>query len=198
MGSTNSGYSPRVAPAGPDPHRRVQFTVDKLPAGDRIVRSVGLEGIGQQELGSYVQAGEAHAVDHQVMGVLQFIVDYVSSSAARITAGQTLAYGWTMFRFSDARPNILEIEEDVEPFAKDHPSHWGPGVRRAIALRMAGDDVMRRNRLRGRQEHPNRGHMAVACTHIADDYRDARWPAKRDKPGDDSLGFRLESPLQRR
>jgi hypothetical protein len=105
------------------------------------------------------------------MGVLEFIVDYVSNSGARIIAGQTLAYGWTMFRFSDARPNILEIEEDVEPFSKDHPSHWGPGVRRAIALRIAGDDVMRRNGLRGRQEHPNRGHMAVACTHIADDYR---------------------------
>jgi hypothetical protein len=125
------------------PKERIQYNVDKLPAGDRIVRSVGLESVGQPEIGAYVAAGHPHDTDHQVMDVL---------------------------RFNESRANILEIEEDTEPFSSDHPSHWGPGVRRAIALRLAGDAVMRRNRLTGQAEHPNRGHFAVACVHITDGY----------------------------
>lgn len=152
------------------PKERIQYNVDKLPAGDRIVRSVGLESVGQRELGAYVAAGHPHDTDHQVMDVLQFIANYVIDSEARIHAGETFAYGWTMLRFNDSRANILEIEEDTEPFSSDHPSHWGPGVQRAIALRLAGDAVMRRNRLTGQAEHPNRGHLAIACVHITDGY----------------------------
>lgn len=153
-----------------DRARKITYAVDPLPAGDRIVRSVGLEAVGQREIGAQVSAGMPHEADHQVMDVLQFVSDYVINSGARILAGQTFAYGWTMFRFNDARPNVLEIEEDAEPLGPDDPSHWGPGVWRAIFLRLAGDAVMRRNRLSGRAEHPNRGHFGVACTHITANY----------------------------
>lgn len=163
-----------IGPMAPDRREgvkeKIRYAVDTLPAGDRIVRSVGLEEIGQREIGALVLAHLPHEADHEVMGVLQFIASYVIDSGARILAGQTFAYGWTMFHFNDSRPSILEIEEDTEPLGPDHPSHWGPGVQRAIALRLAGDAVMRRNRLTGQAQHPNRGHFALACVHITDDY----------------------------
>lgn len=148
---------------------QIQYAIDRLPAG-RIVRSVGLESIGQREVGAYVETHHPHDADHQVMGVLQFIANYVINSGARIHPGQSMAYGWTMLRFRNTRPSILEIEEDIEPISSEHPSHWGPGVQRAIALRLAGDAVMRRNRLTGQAEHPYRGHLATACVHLIDGY----------------------------
>jgi hypothetical protein len=153
-----------------DPKQQIQYAVDRLPAGDRIVRSAGLDAIGQRDIGARVPAGLPHDADHQVMSVLRFIAAYVIDSGARIVAGQTFAYGWTMLRFNDSRPSILEIEEDTEPLGPDHPTHWGPGVQRAIALRRAGEAVMRRNRLTGQADYPNRGHFALACVHITDDY----------------------------
>ena len=152
-----------------DRKQQITYAVDRLPAGDRIVRSVGLEAIGQRDIGARVPAGLPHDADHQVMSVLQFIAAYVIDSGARILAGQTFAYGWTMLRFNDSRPSILEIEEDTDPLGPDHPAHWGPGVQRAIALRLAGEAVMRRNRLAGQADYPNRGHFALACVHVTDD-----------------------------
>jgi hypothetical protein len=68
------------------------------------------------------------------------------------------------------QPDILEIEEDADPLGPEHPTHWAPGVQLAIALRKAGEAVMRRNRLTGQAEYPNRGHFALACVHVTDDY----------------------------
>jgi len=152
-----------------DRKQQIKYAVDRLPAGDRIVRSVGLEAIGQRDIGARVPAGLPHDADHQAMSVLQFIAAYVIDSGARILAGQTFAYGWTMLRFNDSRPSILEIEEDTDPLSPDHPAHWAPGVQRAIALRLAGEAVMRRNRLAGQADYPNRGHFALACVHVTDD-----------------------------
>lgn len=157
----------RSGPAARQP--QIQYAVDKIPGG-RIVRSIGLQVHGQLEIGTFVDEHLPHEADHRVMDVLQFITNYVMTSGARIHANQTLAYGWTMLRFRDSRPSILEIEEDIEPLSGDHASHWGPGVQRAIALRLAGDEVMRRNRLTGQAEHPNRGHFALACVHITEAY----------------------------
>ena len=165
-----AGYDALVShKAQSTPAPKIQYAVDRLPAG-RLVRSNGLEAIGQREIAAFVADPEPHDTDHQVMDVLQFIANYLIKSGARIVGGQTMAYGWTMLRFGDARPQVLEIEEDTEPFSPEHPVHWGPGLRRAIELRLAGDAVMRRNRLTGQAEHPNRGHFALACDHLTDTY----------------------------
>ncbi len=148
------------------PGPAIRYEVEVLPGGDRLVRSVGLEPIGQAEVGARVSAARDHETDHHVMGVLDFIAKYVISSQARITAQQTMEYGWTMLKFFDHRPAMLEIYEHSDPLGGEAEAEWIAGLALALALQRAQDDAMRRNRLTGTAEHPNRGHSAVICSHL--------------------------------
>jgi hypothetical protein len=130
------------------------------------VRTDGLHAVGQVEVAAQVPGGTAHEVDHQVMDVLQFIARYIFNSGARVLPGQTMAYGWTLLRFRQDRPTVLEIDELDDPLADVGEPQWMIGLSLAIGLRHAGDDVMRRNHLSGTAQFSNRGHTAIVCAHV--------------------------------
>lgn len=155
---------PKRAPA----LKAIGFDLEGLPGGDRLVRTVGLSQCGHKEIAARVAEASPHERDHDVMRLLSFIANYVMGTGARITGGQTMEYDWTMLKFRDDRPAALEIDEHADPLGGSAEAGWTAGVDRAIALRQAGDDVMRRNRLSGTADHPNRGHSAVVCCHVLD------------------------------
>jgi hypothetical protein len=143
----------------------VTYDADDLPGGDRIVRSLGLEAVGQMEVAARVRAAREHEWDHRVMGVLNFVATYVTETGARILPGQTMAYGWTLFRFVQRTPSLLEVHELEDVFGDELDPRTVPGVDRAIRLGDAANDVMRRNRLTGTSDFPHRGKTAVSCVH---------------------------------
>ena len=146
---------------------RVQYATDDLPGGDRIVRSVGLEEIGQKEIGARVSARRDHDWDHQVMGILDFVARYVLRTGARILPNETLRYGWTLLRFLERTPALLESHEIEDVYSHDPQPAMVPGVDRAIRLGQAADDVMRRNHLSGTGDFPYRGTLCLSCVHLA-------------------------------
>src|SRR5260370_28814040 len=77
---------------------QIRFATDALPGGDRFIRTVGLAKLGQTEMGALVQAKRGHQWDHRVIGVLQFLVNYVVGSGARILPERTVEYAWTPLR----------------------------------------------------------------------------------------------------
>lgn len=143
----------------------VTYDSDDLPGGDRIVRSLGLQAVGQMEIAARVRAGRAHEWDHRVVGVLRFVANYVTQTGARILPGESLEYGWTFFRFVQRTPALLEAYELEDVYSEDPQPPVVPGVDRAIRLGDAADDVMRRNRLTGTGDFPYRGKTAVSCVH---------------------------------
>ena len=148
--------------------RIVNFAVDRLPAGDRIVRSVGLFKIGQRELCVRVSSRRReHDYEHRVMGVINFIVDYIVNSGARIKAGESLEYGWTLLRFLERGPSSLEAYEIEDPYSDEAEPPMVPGVDRALTLADVSRDVMRRNRLMGASDFPYRGKTATTCSHLS-------------------------------
>jgi len=143
----------------------VTYDSDDLPGGDRIVRSVGLQAVGQMEIAARVRAGRAHEWDHRVMAVLNFVANYVVQTGARILPGETMQYGWTQLRFLQRTPSLLEVHELEDVYSEDPQPSAVPGVDRAIRLGEAADDVMLRNRLTGTSDFPYRGKTAVSCVH---------------------------------
>lgn len=148
--------------------RVVTYATDRLPGGDRIIRSVGLARLGQSELCVRVSSRRDHDYDHRVMGVMNFIVDYIVNTGARIKLGESLEYGWTLLRFLERAPSLLEVHEIMDPFSDEAEPPVGPGIDRALSLAEASRDVMRRNRLAGTSDFPYRGKTAVTCSHLGD------------------------------
>jgi hypothetical protein len=147
--------------------RVVSYATDQLPGGDRIVRSVGLARLGQGELCIRVSSRRDYDYDHRVMGVMNFIVDYIVNTGARIRAGESLEYGWTLLRFLERAPSLLEAHEIMDPFSDEAEPPVVPGIDRALSLAEASRNVMRRNRLTGSSDFPYRGKTAVTCAHLA-------------------------------
>jgi hypothetical protein len=147
--------------------RVVSYATDRLPGGDRIVRSVGLARLGQGELCIRVSSRRDYDYDHRVMGVMNFIVDYIVNTGARIRAGESLEYGWTLLRFLERAPSLLEAHEIMDPFSDEAEPPVVPGIDRALSLAEASRNVMRRNRLTGSSDFPYRGKTAVTCAHLA-------------------------------
>ncbi len=146
--------------------RIVQYSIDRLPDGDRLVRSVGLSRVGQHEICVRVSHHRRHNIDHQVMGVMNFIGDYVLETGARIKPGESLEYGWTLLQFVERAPSLLEVHEIADPFSEQAEPPVVPGIDRALQLADASRDVMKRNGLTGRSDFPYRGKTAVTCTHF--------------------------------
>jgi hypothetical protein len=147
-----------------------------------MVRSVGLEGIGQAEIAARVVSGQSHDTDHRVMGLMNYVQDYVRRTGARITAGQTMTYGWTTIRFLATRPSVLEMHDLRWPFDNKGDPEWVPGVAAALEFKAAGDDVMRRNHLSGTAEFPHWSWLAIVCEHIIADPSESRIRMDRTAP----------------
>jgi hypothetical protein len=146
--------------------RQVWYQIDKEQDGTRLIRSVGLSGIGQAELCASVGARRDHEWDHQVLGVLDFVAGYVLRSNARIRSGETLQFGWTLLQFIERTPGMLEAHEIEDVYSETPTPAFVAGVDRAVRLAAAADDVMRRNGLAGVGDFPYRGKLAVACKHL--------------------------------
>jgi len=99
------------------------------------------------------------------MGVLNFVANHVIQMGARILPGESLEYGWTLLRFMQRTPSLLEAHELEDVYSGDPEPPVVPGVDRAIRLAEASDDVMRRNRLTGTSDFPYRGKTAISCQH---------------------------------
>ena len=148
---------------------QIRFATDTLPGGDRFIRTVGLAKLGQAEMGALVQAKRLHQWDHRVIGVLQFLVNYVIGSGARILSEETVEYGWTLLRLRERTPALLEAYEIEDVFSEEPQPSVVPGVDRAVRLTEAADDVMRRNGLPGIGDFPYRGRGAMTCIHLSED-----------------------------
>ncbi len=128
---------------------QIRFATDALPGGDRFIRTVGLAKLGQTEMGALVQAKRGHQWDHRVIGVLQYLVNYVVGSGARILPEETVEYGWTLLRLRERTMALLEAYEIEDVFSEEPQPSVAQGVDRAVRLTEAADDVMRRNGLPG-------------------------------------------------
>lgn len=148
---------------------QIRFATDALPGGDRFIRTVGLAKLGQTEMGALVQAKRGHQWDHRVIDVLQFLVNYVVGSGARILPEETVQYGWTLLRLRRRTMALLEAYEIEDVFSEEPEPPVVPGVDRAVRLTEAADDVMRRNGLPGIGDFPYRGHGAITCIHLGAD-----------------------------
>jgi hypothetical protein len=148
---------------------QVRYATDAFPGGDRFVRTVGLASVGQTEIGALVQAKRDHHWDHCVVGVLDFLANYVIGSRARILPEETVEYGWTFFRMRERTPAVLECYEIADVFSNEPQPPVVPGVDRAVRLTKAADDVMRRNGLPGVGDFPCRGRGAISCIHLSAD-----------------------------
>lgn len=62
----------------------------------------GLSTQGQQEIIVSLTWLFDDSRDRQITRLLKFIENYISSQPKRITAGQTMHYGWTTLRFVPA------------------------------------------------------------------------------------------------
>jgi hypothetical protein len=147
----------------------LKYVTNALPDGGRFIRTVGLARVGQTEIGAQVGAKRDHQWDHRVIDVLQFLVNYVIGSGARILPEETVQYGWTHFLLRERTPKVLEIFEIADVYSNEPEPPVVPGVDRAIRLTEAADDVMRRNGFPGIGDFPYRGKGAVSCIHLSED-----------------------------
>jgi hypothetical protein len=146
--------------------RLVQYEIDRKADGSRLIRTRGLQRIGQDDLCVPVGLKRGHEWDHHVIGILDFMAAYVIRSNARIRADETATYGWTQLRFVRRDNRLLEVHEIGDVYSHDSSPGFVPGVDRAVRLTIAADEVMRRNGLAGVGDLPFRGKMAVACKHL--------------------------------
>lgn len=147
----------------------LKYVTNALPDGGRFIRTVGLARVGQTEIGAQVGAKRDHQWDHRVIDVLQFLVNYVIGSGARILPEETVQYGWTHFLLRQRTPKVLEVFEIADVYSNEPEPPVVPGVDRAIRLTAAADDVMRRNGFPGIGDFPYRGKGAVSCIHLSED-----------------------------
>jgi hypothetical protein len=148
---------------------QIRYATDALPGGDRFIRTVGLQILGQTEIGARVPAKRAYQSDHDVIGVLQFLANYVIGSGSRILAEETVECGWTFLRLRERMPAVLEAYEIEDVFSEEPQPPVVPGVDRTVRLTYAADDVMRRNGLPGIGDFPYRGRCAMSCIHLSED-----------------------------
>jgi hypothetical protein len=148
---------------------QIRYATEALPGGDRFIRTVGLAGLGQTEIGALVEAKRDPQWDVRVMGVLQFVVNYVVDTGARILPEETVEYGWTHLRLRRRTPTILEAYEIEDVYSNEPEPSVVPGVDRALHLIDAADDVMRRNGFGGVGDFPYRGRGAITCIHLTAD-----------------------------
>jgi hypothetical protein len=144
-------------------------SLDTFP---RWARTQGLSAQeGQQEITIPLTWFANDPRDQQITRLLKVVKDYVSSQPKRITAGQTMYYGWTTLRFVPASDDesraraMLQIEEIQHPFSHEDPQYI-PGVGQAIRLQELQETAMQRNRVTGVSTTPHRSHMAIACCHV--------------------------------
>jgi hypothetical protein len=144
----------------------VRYEIDKEP-DQRLIRSVGLAAIGQDELCVSVDVRRGREWGERVIEVLDYIAGYVLGKNARIRAGQTLEFGWTAFGFVQRAPGLLEVREIEDIFSVEPVPPVVPGVDRALRLTDVCEEVMRRNGLEGIGQLPYRGMRAICCKHLA-------------------------------
>jgi hypothetical protein len=129
----------------------------------------GLSVQGQQEITVPLTWQVDDIRDQQITRLLKMIEDYISSQPKRITAGQTMHYGWTTLRFAPASHSenraLLQIEEIQHPFSHDTPQYVAGAVQ-AIHLQALQDAAMQRNRVTGVAITPHSSHLAIVCRSI--------------------------------
>ena len=163
------------------PKPQFSYAFDDLADGGRLVRTVGLTAIGQMELAAMIPAGRPHASDHAVIRVLDFVAGFTLRGAERILPEETVEYGWTLLRWRQRSPELLEAHEIQDVYSQEPEPPMVPGVQRAIRLAEAGFDVVRRNRLPGRAHFPYRGRGAIICIHLSEADRQPFF-MERDEP----------------
>lgn len=165
-----------------------------IEAPRRWAVTAGLAALGQAELALTLDWPVGDPLDAQTVRFLEFIGGYVASQPKRISAGQTLAYGWVQFRFRPATPTdsgvppaALVVQERPDPLRG--AGDFADGVRRGLALIELQDQVMRRYAITGEAVHPRPNQMAIICARIPPEA--SAWPrafqAHRrmlDDPGD--------------
>ena len=147
----------------------IKYVTDALPGGERFIRTVGLAKLGQTEIGALVQARREHQWDHRVIGLLDYLANYVIGTGARILPEETVGYGWTVLRLRERTPTLLETYEIEDVFSNEPEPPVVPGVDRALRLAEAAGDVMRRNGFPGRGDFPSRHRGALSCIHLTED-----------------------------
>ena len=78
----------------------MQIHFSEHQAGQRYAQTEGLQALGQQELAVPLFWQQGDQRDQQIIRLLKVIGQYISDQPKRITAGQTMQYGWSMLRFA--------------------------------------------------------------------------------------------------
>lgn len=147
---------------------QVYFSEDQT--GQRYAQTEGLQTRGQQELAVPLFWQQGDQRDQQIIRLLKVIGQYIYDQPKRITAGQTMQYGWSMLRFvpdqqHGLRQETLLIEELQRPFGHGD-SRYVPGAAQAIHLLWLQEEAIRRNRITGESEPSHRSHLAIVCSRV--------------------------------
>lgn len=104
--------------------------------------------------------------------LLTFIEQYIAEQPKRISAGQTMTYGWTLLHFRSSReedvPAVegkLIIQELVDPWS-DEPAAYQDGCYGSILLKRIQNRVIIRRRITGESDAPYRYHHAIVCANL--------------------------------
>jgi hypothetical protein len=132
----------------------------------------GLALLGQTEIAAPIRGDGSWRAEYGEQ-LLEYIEHYISSQSKRVSAGQTMTYGWTLLRFRESQPGDapsatgkLIIQEADGAWRVDQPSYHD-GCDDALRLKRIQDRVIVRHHISGDAYYPNRLHCAVACSNMS-------------------------------
>jgi hypothetical protein len=116
----------------------VQFNEGPGADGCRWLRTEGLKPYGQREIALPLTWDAGNWRDDGAKDLLNYICTYVERHPKRISAGDTMRYGWCSLRFRESRSTdvglgCLVIEELIAPL-HEADERYGDGAQRAIIL----------------------------------------------------------------
>lgn len=143
-------------------------------AGDGV-RWMWTDGLAESGLTDVAVSMDWTGDDWRTLGcewLLTFIGRYIAEQPKRISADQTMTYGWTKLRFRPGReedgPEVvgkLVIQELANPWS-DEAEGYQDGCYGSILLKRMQDRVIMRHRITGQSDAPYRFHHAIVCANL--------------------------------
>lgn len=132
----------------------------------------GLARLGQIEIATRIQGNGSWCAEYGEQ-LLAYVERYISSQPKRVSAGQTMTYGWAILRFRESQPTDVSsvagkliIQEADGAWRADQPSYQD-GCDDALRFKRIQDRVIMRHHINGDAYYPNRLHFAVACSNMS-------------------------------
>jgi hypothetical protein len=132
----------------------------------------GLADLGQNEIATPLREEGGWRAEYCEQ-LLAYIERYIASQPKRVSARQTMTYGWNILRYRESQPSDapsvagkLIIQEVDDAWETDQPSYQD-GCDESLRLKRIQDRVIMRHHISGDAYYPNRRHFAVTCSNVS-------------------------------